>query len=58
MSDDIQLSESEIEFLKYKFNTEDSDDAVDLFVEFLVVNGHNPMDIKEHVQDLIQRYQC
>jgi len=59
MSDDyIKLTESEIEFLKYKFNTEDPDEAVDLFVEILVLEGSNPMDMKLHIEKMMKRYQC
>jgi len=59
MADDyIKLTESEIEFLKYKFNTEDPDEAVDLFVEILVLEGSNPMDMKLHIEKMMKRYQC
>lgn len=59
MSDDsINLTESEIEFLKIKFNTEDPDKAVEQLVEILVLEGSNPMNLKFHVQKMMKRYQC
>lgn len=59
MSDDsINLTESEIEFLKYKFRTEDPDDAVDQLIEMLVLEGGNPMNMKSYVQKMMKKYQC
>lgn len=57
-SDSITLTESEIEFLKYKFDTNNPDLAVELFVEMLVYEGFNPMNLKEHIQKMILRHQC
>jgi hypothetical protein len=58
MSDSITLTETEIEFLKFKFDTEDPDQAVEMLVEFLVREGVNPLSMKDHIERLMKRYQC
>jgi len=57
-SDSITLTESEIEFLKFKFDTEDPDKAVEILVELLVYEGINPMNMQPYIQTMMKRYQC
>jgi hypothetical protein len=52
------LTESEIEFLKFKFDTEDPDKAVEILVELLVFEGINPMNMQPYIQTMMKRYQC
>jgi len=56
--DGIRLTATEIEFLKFKFDTEDPDEAVELFVELLVFEGKDPMEMKFHILDMMLREQC
>jgi hypothetical protein len=56
--DSIKLSESEIEFLKCRFRTEDPDDAVEQFIEHLVLQGDNPLNLNYYVQKMMRKYQC
>lgn len=59
MSNDyVTLNETQIEFLKYKFDTEDPDEAVEKLIELLVLEGMNPMNMGTYVDKMIQRYQC
>jgi hypothetical protein len=58
IDDDVMLSETQIEFLKYKFRTEDADEAIDQLIEILVVEGIDPIKMGAYVDKMIERYQC
>ena len=56
-SDDIILTETQIEFIKYRFRTEDPDIAVERLIELLVLEGTNPMNMGVYVDKMIQKFQ-
>jgi len=51
----IRLSAMEIKFLKEKFNTNDPDYAVECFVEMLVFEGVDPMQLKTYIIELMKK---
>ena len=56
MQDDpIRLSAGEISFLKEKFRTSDPDYAVECFVELLVFEGVDPMQLKTYIIELMKK---
>ena len=58
MSSDVILTNSEIEFLKEKFNTNDLDQIVEKLVEQMVFEGLDPMDMKAYVDKMMKRHLC
>ncbi len=58
MEEFITLADYEIEFLKQKFKTYNSDEAIEKTIELMVFSGLNPMNLKSYVESMIKRYQC
>jgi hypothetical protein len=56
MNDDfISLTKKQINFLMEKFDVKDPDTALERFVEYLVLKGESPMDLKNHLIRLMAR---
>jgi DUF1009 family protein len=55
MYDDITLTPRQINYLMEKFDAQDPDTAFDRFIEFLVSQGKNVMEAKEHLNRMMAR---
>ena len=49
MEDCIVLTKNQVNFLKVRFNTQDPDVAIDLFIEFLVTKHIDPMNMLNYL---------
>jgi hypothetical protein len=54
-NDSIWLTGQQINFLMEKFQTDSPDVAVEMFVELLVAQKLDPMDLEKHVNRFMAR---
>lgn len=54
-SESVLLTQKHVSFLMSRFNTEDPEQAIDLFIEFLVMQRKDPMQMINYINKLMAK---
>lgn len=54
-SNKLQLSMGQVKFLMSKFEIDDPNKAIDFFIELMIMEGVDPMDMKLYILKMMEK---